>query len=58
VQSHTGFPLAGAADATQTPLPTASELESLAEIDGLALRELEFRRTRDAAAERLASVHS
>jgi glutaconate CoA-transferase subunit B len=57
VQSRTGFRLAGTAGATGTAPPTAGELDALAEVDELALRELEFRTTRAAAAARLASAH-
>jgi glutaconate CoA-transferase subunit B len=54
---HTGFPLAGAAAAPPTPLPSAAELEGLAAVDALALRELDFRGTRAAATARLAGRH-
>jgi glutaconate CoA-transferase subunit B len=57
VQRHTGFPLAGAAAAPPTPAPSALELDALAQVDALALRELEFRGTRAAAAARLARLH-
>jgi acyl CoA:acetate/3-ketoacid CoA transferase beta subunit len=57
VRRHTGFPLAGADRAPPTPLPSAAELAGLAAVDGLALRELEFRGTRTAATARLAGLH-
>jgi acyl CoA:acetate/3-ketoacid CoA transferase beta subunit len=57
VERRTGFPLAGAARAPRTPRPSAAELDALTAVDGLALRELEFRATRAAATARLASVH-
>jgi glutaconate CoA-transferase subunit B len=53
----TGFPLHGAAGAPETAEPTPGELAALAEVDELALRELEFRTTRAGAAARLASAH-
>jgi acyl CoA:acetate/3-ketoacid CoA transferase beta subunit len=56
VLAETGF----AADATavaETEPPSAAELDALADIDGHALRELELRATRTAAAERLAALH-
>jgi len=53
----TGFPLEGAASAPPTAEPTADELAALAEVDELALRELEFRVTRGAALERLARAN-
>ena len=57
VQARTGFPLAAGASAPGTAPPTAGELDALIEVDELALRELEFRTTRAAAAARLASAH-
>jgi hypothetical protein len=42
----------------QTDPPTAAELSALAEVDPDALRELELRDTRDAAAQRLAHAHA
>lgn len=55
--TQTGFALVGAADAPETEPPSADELAALADVDGLALRELEFRTTRAAAAARLAGAH-
>jgi glutaconate CoA-transferase subunit B len=57
LRCHTGFPLAGAAAAPPTPLPSAAELVGLEAVDALALRELEFRGTRAAASARLARLH-
>jgi glutaconate CoA-transferase subunit B len=57
VAELTGFELHGAAGAPETPPPSAAELEALAEVDELAIRELEFRDTRAAASARLASAH-
>jgi glutaconate CoA-transferase subunit B len=57
LQALTGFPLEGAASAPHTVEPTPGELAALAEVDELALRELEFRTTRVAAAARLAGAH-
>jgi glutaconate CoA-transferase subunit B len=52
----TGFPFA-VGELRMTTEPTAAELEALAEVDEHALRELELRATRGAAAERLAALH-
>jgi glutaconate CoA-transferase subunit B len=57
VRANTGFPLAGADAAPPTPAPSDDELDALAEVDPLALRELDFRGTRAAAAARLARLH-
>jgi len=57
VAANTGFPLAGADDAPPTPAPTPAELDALDGVDRLALRELDFRGTRAAAAARLARLH-
>jgi glutaconate CoA-transferase subunit B len=57
VQELTGFLLLGVATAPETPAPTSVELAALADVDELAVRELEFRQTRAAAAARLASIH-
>jgi hypothetical protein len=57
LEALTGFRLEGAASAPPTAEPTLGELAALAEVDELALRELEFRTTRVAAAARLASAH-
>jgi hypothetical protein len=57
VESHTGFQLQQADGAPATEPPTLGELDALDEVDGLALRELEFRTMRAAAASRLASLH-
>jgi glutaconate CoA-transferase subunit B len=55
VRAQTGFPLQADADTTEPP--TREELDALAELDPLALRELEIRSTQPAAARRLAALH-
>ena len=56
VLALTGF-TADARDVGTTEPPRAEELDALAELDAHALRELELRATRTAAAERLAALH-
>lgn len=55
VLASTGFDC-DASGAGETEPPTVEELEALAEVDGLALRELEIRASRAAAAQRLAAA--
>ena len=57
LRDDTGFTFV--ADALRmTEEPTESELAALEQIDPHALRELELRATRDAAAQRLAGLHA
>ncbi len=57
VRAETGFPIRCGAVVPVTEPPTRSELDALAELDPLALRELELRATQPAAARRLAAHH-
>jgi glutaconate CoA-transferase subunit B len=56
VEANTGFRLKRDDEVYETSAPTTDELAALAEVDRLALRELDFRSTRSAAARRLAGA--
>jgi len=56
VLAETGFDT-HVSGVVETEPPRAGELDALAELDAHALRELELRATRNAAAERLAQLH-
>ena len=57
VTANTGFRLEGVEEAPPTPPPTEAEIAALDGVDRHALRELDFRGTRAAAAVRLARLN-
>lgn len=58
LKRETGFAFGADGDIVETPAPSSEELAALHDVDPHALRELELRATRRAAADRLSRLHA